>query len=103
MTSNERRRQAYLVKYHDSIFEVDAHNLAYAGVNNVVVRAGQKRYRRRCHHAPEEARHTRGRVEVRGAAVTILYFIRRAVYSVVVDQCAVKPSCTAVNLIDAFS
>lgn len=34
---------AYLVEYHDRVFEVDAHNLAYARVNNVVVRAGEDR------------------------------------------------------------
>lgn len=44
MAGDERLRRAYLVKYHDRILKVDAHNLAYAGVNNVVVWADEKCY-----------------------------------------------------------
>lgn len=54
----ERQMGAYLVKYHDRAFEVDTHDLAYAGVNNIVVRAGKK-YTSRQRHMHQRRHGTR--------------------------------------------
>ena len=51
---------AYLVKYHNRVFEVDPHDLPHAGVHDIVIRAVQKtrgNAQPPASHAAEETRH----------------------------------------------